>query len=102
MNDYEHAKHLCWEERYGGDEYIWTDIREKEVSRVKAIGYQMSEYPTVSKDLAQRLQEFTRILRRRLAREYRELLDQSGFAIVSHLVEDISCGHHTIWLARLR
>ena len=34
--------------------------------------------------------------------EYRELLDQNGFAMVSHVVEDIACGHHTIWLAHLR
>ena len=34
--------------------------------------------------------------------EYRELLDQSGFAVVSHVVEDIACGHHTVWLAQLR
>jgi len=34
--------------------------------------------------------------------EYRELLDQNGFAIVSHVVEDIACGHHTIWFAQLR
>jgi hypothetical protein len=34
--------------------------------------------------------------------EYRELLDHNGFAIVSHVVEDITCGRHTIWLAQLR
>jgi SAM-dependent methyltransferase len=34
--------------------------------------------------------------------EYRELLDQNGFAVVSHVVEDITCGRHTIWLAQLR
>ena len=34
--------------------------------------------------------------------EYRELLDQNGFAVVSHVVQDITCGGHTIWLAQLR
>jgi SAM-dependent methyltransferase len=34
--------------------------------------------------------------------EYRELLDHNGFAVVSHVVEDITCGRHTIWLAQLR
>jgi SAM-dependent methyltransferase len=34
--------------------------------------------------------------------EYRELLDQNGFGIVSHVVEDIACGHHTVWLTQLR
>ncbi|RDJ22179.1 class I SAM-dependent methyltransferase [Bosea caraganae] len=34
--------------------------------------------------------------------EYRELLDRSGFAVVSHVVEDPGCGGRTIWLARTR
>lgn len=34
--------------------------------------------------------------------EYRELLDHNGFAVVSHVVEDSTCGRHTIWLAQLR
>ena len=34
--------------------------------------------------------------------EYRSLLDNSGFDVMSHVVEDPSCGHHTIWLAQLR
>jgi trans-aconitate methyltransferase len=34
--------------------------------------------------------------------EYRALLDENGFAVVAHMVEDPSCGRHTIWLAQLR
>jgi hypothetical protein len=34
--------------------------------------------------------------------EYRELLARNGFEVVSHVVEDITCGRHTIWLAQLR
>jgi SAM-dependent methyltransferase len=34
--------------------------------------------------------------------EYRELLDQNGFTVVSHVAEDVTCGRHTIWLAQLR
>jgi hypothetical protein len=34
--------------------------------------------------------------------EYRELLDRSGFAIVSHVVKDVACGDRTIWLAQLQ
>jgi SAM-dependent methyltransferase len=33
--------------------------------------------------------------------EYRSLLDRCGFDVMSHVVEDLSCGGHTIWLARL-
>lgn len=32
--------------------------------------------------------------------EYRSLLDQHGFQVISHVVEDVSCGRHTIWLAQ--
>jgi SAM-dependent methyltransferase len=34
--------------------------------------------------------------------EYRSLLHENGFEVVSHVVEDPSCGHHTVWLARRR
>jgi hypothetical protein len=33
--------------------------------------------------------------------EYRALLDENGFAVVAHAVEDRTCGRHTIWLAQL-
>jgi SAM-dependent methyltransferase len=36
------------------------------------------------------------------AAEYRLLLEQNGFDVVSHVVEDPNCGQHTIWLAQLR
>jgi SAM-dependent methyltransferase len=32
--------------------------------------------------------------------EYRSLLNDSGFHVVSHVVEDPDCGRHTIWLAQ--
>ena len=34
--------------------------------------------------------------------EYRSLLHQNGFDVVSHVVEDPNCGHHTVWLAQMR
>jgi SAM-dependent methyltransferase len=36
------------------------------------------------------------------AAEYRALLDGNGFDVVMHVIEDPSCGHHTIWLAQRR
>jgi hypothetical protein len=33
--------------------------------------------------------------------EYRSLLDQNGFRVASHVVEDPGCGGYTIWLAQL-
>ena len=32
--------------------------------------------------------------------EYRALLAENGFNVVAHIVEDPSCGRHTIWLAQ--
>lgn len=34
--------------------------------------------------------------------EYRSLLDENGFAVIAHTIEDATCGGHTVWLARLR
>ncbi|WP_243439407.1 class I SAM-dependent DNA methyltransferase [Fundidesulfovibrio soli] len=34
--------------------------------------------------------------------EYRALLDENGFELVAHIVEDPACGRHTVWLAQLR
>jgi SAM-dependent methyltransferase len=34
--------------------------------------------------------------------EYRSLLDQHGFDVVTNVVEDPDCGNHTIWLAQIR
>jgi SAM-dependent methyltransferase len=34
--------------------------------------------------------------------EYRMLLDNNGFEVVTHAAEDPRCGDHTVWLARLR
>jgi SAM-dependent methyltransferase len=34
--------------------------------------------------------------------EYRALLDENGFDVVSNVVEDPTCGYHTVWLARVR
>ena len=34
--------------------------------------------------------------------EYRALLDANGFDVVAHVVEDPTCGGHTIWLALAR
>jgi len=34
--------------------------------------------------------------------EYRALLEASGFDVVDHVIEDPTCGDHTIWLAQFR
>jgi SAM-dependent methyltransferase len=34
--------------------------------------------------------------------DYRALLDENGFAVVAHMVEDPACSRHTVWLAQRR
>jgi ubiquinone/menaquinone biosynthesis C-methylase UbiE len=34
--------------------------------------------------------------------EYRALLDEHGFDVITHVVEDPACGKQTVWLAQLR
>jgi SAM-dependent methyltransferase len=34
--------------------------------------------------------------------QYRALLDENGFEVVDHRVEDPECGHATVWLAQMR
>lgn len=34
--------------------------------------------------------------------EYRTLLDQHGFEVIDHIVEDERCGLHTVWLCKYR
>ena len=34
--------------------------------------------------------------------EYCSLLDQNGFAVLSHVVQDLNCGDRTVWLAQRR
>ena len=34
--------------------------------------------------------------------EYRALLNENGFEVIGHIIEDRACGLHTIWLARLK
>ena len=33
--------------------------------------------------------------------EYRLLLNRIGFEVLSYIIEDPTCGRHTIWLAQL-
>jgi len=34
--------------------------------------------------------------------EYRTLLESNGFGLEAHVVEDPTCGGHTVWLARIK
>ena len=34
--------------------------------------------------------------------EYRALLDENGFEVLQHMIEDPDCGRHTVWLTQLR
>ena len=34
--------------------------------------------------------------------EYRQLLDDNGFEVIGHVVDDPTCGRRAVWLAQFR
>lgn len=71
----EEAKVLAWQSPCGTHELLWTDIREKAMSGVKAETYSHSGFEKVRDDLAKQLQVLTMAVKRRLNEEHRDLLD---------------------------
>ena len=73
--DLKSAKHMAWEQIFGDAEYLWTDIREKEMSQVKAVGYTIPGFAKIRDDLSQLLKLFTTHIRRNLNADYSDLTD---------------------------
>lgn len=72
---WEEAKTLAWQSPCGTTGYLWTDIREKATSEVKAATYSLSGFEEVRGNLGKQLQILTMVLKRRLNEDYRELVD---------------------------
>ena len=73
--DLERAQVLAWEETFGNDEFLWSDIRQKEMSNVKAICYTIDGFNSYRDNLTPLLQRFTLYVRRKLSASHTELLD---------------------------
>jgi NTP pyrophosphatase (non-canonical NTP hydrolase) len=71
----EDAKALAWQKVYGKDEYLWTDVREKKMSEIKARARAIPEFTTIRSKLLEMLKEIAHHVRRTLDQRHRELLD---------------------------
>ncbi|MFC7393457.1 hypothetical protein [Scopulibacillus cellulosilyticus] len=69
------AKRFAWEEVYGDEELLWTDIRELEMAEVDAVSYEKENFEEEMDNLDKLLDTFTKILKVRLKGPYQELLD---------------------------
>ena len=75
VRNFEQALKMAKQQTYGDAEYLWTDIREMEMSRVKAVGYTIAEFAQSKEKLAENIKLFTMFIRRRLDEQHRDLLD---------------------------
>jgi len=69
------AKACAWESVYGTQEFLWTDIREKAVSDLKATTYSGFESGVARFDFAKLLPILTKHVKMQLDEKHRDLLD---------------------------
>jgi hypothetical protein len=75
VEDLAEAEFLATEQAYGEAEYLWTDIRELEMSQIRAHGYQNREVSAWEETLSGQLTLLTPLIRKRLGARYAGLLD---------------------------
>nr|WP_319396627.1 hypothetical protein [uncultured Desulfobacter sp.] len=75
IDSLQQAKFYAWDKTYGKDEYSWSDIREKEMSKVKKIAYEMESFEDIRVNLSKLLKLFTIYIRKKLDEHYNDLLD---------------------------
>ncbi|WP_145049135.1 hypothetical protein [Lignipirellula cremea] len=75
VRDFAQAKSLAWEHVYGNDELLWSDIREREMSEVRAIAHTIADFSAYRDNLFPLLQKLTLCIKRKLDGNKTELLD---------------------------
>jgi hypothetical protein len=75
ITDFEQAKHLCWDEVFGDEEYTWTDLRERQMSKVHGIGYQIGGYRDERGELDSFLGIILNSFDDRVDEKYRDIFD---------------------------
>jgi len=75
INDLLEAQRMAWEATYGKDELSWTDVREREMSKVKATLYGINDFYEIRENLSQLIKSFTLYLRRTLDDKHKLFLD---------------------------
>ena len=75
VDDLNEAKFYAWDKTYGEDEYLWSDIREKEMSKVKKTAYEIESFEDIRENISKLLKLFTMYIRKSLNDQYYDLLD---------------------------
>src|SRR5262245_35756425 len=69
------ARRMAWEDRYGDEELLWTDIREREMSLVKGATYSRPEFGAIKEKLSSELKVLVTCIKRRLDKAHADFLD---------------------------
>lgn len=69
------ARHFAWQATVGVEEYLWPDVRELQMSRVKGASYGLVDFTDVRDALGENLKLLTILVGRRLDEAHDELLD---------------------------
>lgn len=71
----EEAKVSAWQTPYGREEYLWTDIREQEMSKVNERTYSRPDFAEIRNNLMKEIGGLSIAVKKRLDGRHRELLD---------------------------
>jgi hypothetical protein len=75
ITDFEQAKNSCWNELYGNGEYTWTDLREKQMSKVRGLGYKIDGFKETEKELDEYLGIILNSFDDRVDEKYGDIFD---------------------------
>ena len=75
IHDFEQAKRLAWNTPIGGEEMLWTDIRESVMADVRGATYGNPSLYEMKQSLADRLKYLGVLVRQRLDDRHQELLN---------------------------
>jgi len=75
ITDFKQAQDYCWNELYGNGEYTWTDLRERQMGKVKGLGYKIDGF----KETKGKLDEYDGVIldsfHHRVDEKYQEVFD---------------------------
>ena len=77
ISNFEHAKDNAWNKVIGKEEWLWTDIREREMSKVKGHAYKIEGFSSYKDNLLGLLNIFTLYLKRQIPTEFQDILDDA-------------------------
>ena len=66
VHDLDEAKRFAWEAMIGPDEYLWADLRERQMADVRGRSYELEGFTEAKEALTETLRLFTMLVRRKL------------------------------------